>query len=316
MIVYPIIPIWIMGLVCIILIVFVVIKGRRKWGLVRQILIIILLFAINLRVMIKSPNSEVMSNNLDVLFVIDNSLSMLAEDYNGNEKRMDAVKNDCKHIMDELNGSRFSVITFDDTAQIAIPYTRDINLIYESLEILITNDSYNAKGTTLNVAKDLTLESLKNISEDSSRSKIIFFMSDGEITNGEGLESFSKIKQYVDSGAVLGYGTKSGGKMLVKKSLYEDEEIYLQDKTNYPYVDAVSYIDEGNLKSIANDIGVDYINMSKQSNIDSKLKEIKNGVIKKVNKLDKSSYKDTYYFFVIPLIIILIYEFIIFKRRL
>lgn len=316
MIVYPIIPIWIMGLVCIILIVFVVIKGRRKWGLVRQILIILLLFVINLRIMIKSPNSEVMSNNLDVLFVIDNSLSMLAEDYNGNEKRMDAVKSDCKHIMDELSGSRFSIIAFDDTAQIVIPYTRDINLIYESLEILITNDSYNAKGTTLNVAKDLTLESLKNISKDSNRSRIIFFMSDGEITNGESLESFSKIKQYVDSGAVLGYGTKSGGKMLVKKSLYEDEEIYLQDKTNYPYVDAISVIDEKNLKSVANDMGVDYINMSKQSNIDSKLKEIKNGVVKKVNKSDKSSYKDTYYFFVIPLIIILIYEFIIFKRRL
>lgn len=314
MIVYPIIPIWIMGLICIGLITLIVVKGRKKWGLLRQILIVILLFCINIRIMIKSPNAQVASNNLDVLFVIDNTLSMLAEDYNGNNRRIDAVRSDCKYIMDELAGARFSIITFNNSAQVLVPYTRDINIANESLEILKTMDTFYARGTSLSQAKNAALKSLKDISGNSDKNRIIFFISDGEITNGDDLESFSSIKKYVGNGAVLGYGTKKGGKMLVTDH-YDDKEHYLQDKSNYPYVDAISKIDEDNLEQIAEDIGIDYINMSRQSNIKSKLEDIKKGVLNSISNENKSSYTDTYYFFVIPLIILLMYELIIYKRR-
>ena len=70
------------------------------------------------------------------------------------------------------------------------------------------------------------------------------------------------------------------------------------------------------MKTIAKDIGSDYINMDKQSKIDYKLKEIKQKLLK--NDLDesKNSYDDIYYIFVIPLCFMLIYEFINYKRRL
>ena len=44
----------------------------------------------------------------------------------------------------------------------------------------------------------------------------VFFITDGEITNNDSLESFSKASKYIDYGAVLGYGTKEGGKMYPK----------------------------------------------------------------------------------------------------
>ena len=69
---FPIIPIWIMLIICISLIIYIIIKKRD----LLQILIIILLFVINLRIMIPSNNSKTIKNDLDILFVIDNTISM------------------------------------------------------------------------------------------------------------------------------------------------------------------------------------------------------------------------------------------------
>ena len=61
------------------------------------------------------------------------------------------------------------------------------------------------------------------LAKGSSGKRILFFISDGEITSEEKLSSFSSIKKYVDDGAVLGYGTSSGGKMKITDSLTKTE---------------------------------------------------------------------------------------------
>lgn len=115
-------------------------------------------------------------------------------------------------------------------------------------------------------------------------------------------------------GLCFGYGTEKGGKMKVKD--YNDKEVYLEDYTEYPFQDAISKIDENNLKSIANDIGIDYIHMQQQSDINNKLKDIQKSVINDFENSSKNSYTDTYYIFAIPLLGMLIYEFINYKRKL
>ena len=82
-----------MGILCIILLIM---RRKNKYAYIRQILIVILLFVINLRIMIPSSDVKVQTNNFDVLFVIDETISMLAEDYNGNNTRYEGVKEDCK----------------------------------------------------------------------------------------------------------------------------------------------------------------------------------------------------------------------------
>ena len=74
MIVNPILPIWAMALICIVLL-FLITRNNKKRAL-RQVLIIILLFIINLRIQLKSGTSQIVTTNIDVLFVIDNTLSM------------------------------------------------------------------------------------------------------------------------------------------------------------------------------------------------------------------------------------------------
>ena len=336
MIINPIIPIWLMSIICIAIVIFILynkpvkdIKTTRQKKLLKKyiinssikILIIILLFVINLRFMIPNGENMAIASDLSVLFVIDTSVSMRALDYDGNKERFEGVINDCCYIVDELSNSKFSIITFSDTAQKVIPFTNDTDMVQAELKaISLENDLY-AKGSSMNIVKD-TLE--KSLIEEKERQNedtklIVFFITDGEITKeGENLESFSNLSQYISDGAVMGYGTKDGGKMV--NSTYSNQPnsnfyyIYYYDDT-YQKVTAISKIDENNLKKIASDLKIDYIQMSEKSNIDGKLKQIKNIESSSQGQEEKiNTYQDIYYYFAIPLVILLILDFI-FKMR-
>ncbi|MBQ7105179.1 MAG: VWA domain-containing protein [Bacilli bacterium] len=313
MIINPIMPIYFMvGVICL----FWVCRSNDKKKFIRQCIVVVLLFLINLRIMYPKSGAEVMTNELDVLFVIDTTISMVAEDYNGNNPRLDAVKEDCSYIMDKLPGSKFSIITFDDSSKILIPFTYDQDIIMETLDIINVSNYQFAKGTSLNKPIDNMLSQLVSSSEKSNRARIVFFISDGEITNNDtyiNTKGYSMLKDYISDGAILGYGTNSGGKMYVK-NLYNDEYEYLEDTSSYPYKTAISRIDEDNLRTIGDSLGLDYINMNNQSNIDKKIDNILSGVEYQSTKIDINSYEDTYYIFVIPLLGLLVYEFINFKR--
>ena len=99
---------------------------------------------------------------------------------------------------------------------------------------------------------------------------------------------------------------------------YDDKYTYLEDYTSagYPIPKAISRIDENNLKSVASDIGIDYIYMNDKSDIDDKIKEIEKLKVTKFENGTDNSYTDIYYIFAIPLIGMLIYEFINYKRKL
>ncbi len=309
--IFPIIPI---GLMLIISIIYIlIIKIKRKKINVRQLFIIILLFIINLRISIPIDNATISTNNLDVLFVIDSTISMLAEDYNGNQTRLSAVKKDCEYIINNLNGARFSIITFNNTSQILSPFTYDTNNIKSILNIIKPIDKIYAKGSSLNEPHDNILKSLKSVQKDTDRVKILFFISDGEITDDSKLESYSKINNYIKNGAVLGYGTSKGGYMK-DENYYDLENSYIMDTTNNKFEKAISKIEESNLQSIAKDLKVEYIHMEEQNKIDSKLKEIKKEISSQESNENQSSYEDTYYILVIPLTILLILEYCKYKR--
>lgn len=312
--IFPIIPIWIMLIICIVLLFFLVKVGKDKIS-IGYFIILILIFIINLRIMIPTDEAYILSNNLDVLFVVDNTISMSAQDIGNDKTRLENVKEDCKYIIETLGGSSFSVITFNNTSKIATPYTKDANITYEAIDIIKPLDELYAKGTSLNVSYNDILNSLKSSNSKDDKIRIVFFISDGEITDDKKLKSFKKLRKYVNNGAVLGYGTKRGGYMLLTDE-YSGETSYLMDTSGYDYKKAKSKINEKNLKSIANDMGIHYIHMTDQKNIYSKLNKIKRLSKSKVTSNNQSYYTDTYYILVIPLFILLVYEYREYKRSL
>ena len=167
----------------------------------------------------------------------------------------------------------------------------------------------------MNIAYDETLDSLKSAAKKKNRKRIIFFISDGEITNGDELKSFKELKSLISSGAVLGYGTTKGGYMQVKNELNNTSE-YIMDYTKVPMEKAISKINESNLKKIAKDLNVDYIHMTKSADINNKINQIKKDIDYNMKNSDKENYSDTYQFVLIPLLILFIVEFINNKRSL
>ncbi len=310
---FPIIPIWLMLPISIFLIIIVLITKKSRVT-IYEIFIIILLFIINLRPMFSSGNSNIIVNDLDVLFVVDNTISMYAEDYSSNNsERINAVKEDCSYIIRELSGARFALITFNNSSKIDIPFTFDNNIVNESIDILQPMVSYYAKGSSLNTPHN-DMESILKNNQDNKRKKIVFFISDGEITDDSRLKSFSDLKEYIDDGAVLGYGTTDGGYMKQNDG-YSNEIKYVEDTSTWPYKKAISKLDEDNLEDIAKDLGVDYVYMNKQSNIDKTLKKVKKSINTTGTESDISSYTDIYYIFTIPLLILLFLLYNEYKRR-
>lgn len=305
----PIIPIWLMAIVC----VAMLLLRRNSWkAYVRQIVAIILIFCVNLRIMIPSDNVTATTQELDtyVLFVVDDTLSMLARDYDGDTERLTAVKNDCEKIIDKMDGAKFAVISFNNNANLVAPYTDNSDYAKSVIESLYPLESLYAKGSSLNICKDVMTDTLKRAHEKGDGNVIVFFISDGEITSSDSrLESFDEASKYADGGAVLGYGTEKGGRMYVK-SYYSDQEEVIQDTSSYPYKDAVSRIDEKNLKQIAGDIGVKYINMNDGQ---SQLEDVVNGAVKNSGgdsaSRQVSGYVDIYYIFVAAFAGLMIYEF-------
>ena len=315
MIINPIIPVWIMGIICIVLLFF---KRKGTFNYIRQILIIILLFVVNLRIMVAGKDVTNMSNNVDILFVVDNTISMLAEDYDGAGRRIDAVKADCRYIMEQFPGASFSVVTFGNSVERTMPYTIDYNMALQAIEVLNGQTEYYANGTSLN---DVMSQMAGILENERETYKIIFFISDGEIVNSENLKSYSELEEYVDAGAVLGYGTTKGGAMRPLKYVGDEEApeyLYYYDD-DYNRVKAISKIDEDNLKQIASDLDVDYIHMTEQSQIDDEIDELLSGIGDNAAYSEgdsKKGYMETYYFFAIPLMLLLSFDYFYYIRKI
>ena len=314
MILNPIIPVWGMGIICVLLLCF---KRKGICSYIRQILIVVLLFVINLRIMVSGKDVTSVSKNVDILFVVDNTISMLAEDGKDDARRIDAVKEDCGYIMEQFPGASFSVVTFDNSVRVRTPYTMDTNMVLESIETLNGLSKYNANGTSMNDVMSQMKDILDNERENY---KILFFISVGEIVNSEELKSYSELKEYVDDGAVLGYGTAEGGAMRAQNFVGEEEApeyVYYMDE-DYNDVKAISKIDEDNLKQIASDFDIEYIHMTGQSQIHEKLEKLQDEVRRQTaneTQNKKTGYAETYYFFVIPLVFLLILDFVHYKRK-
>ena len=282
----------------------------KIFAIFRWLMILGLIFLINLRPMKKDYKAEVEMKNLDVLFVVDSTISMWAEDMETKSaKRMDSVKEDIKYIMTELEGSNFALIKFDNNSQILAPFTMDSRNVLDAIDTIKIPDRYYANGSSMNVPYDDMERLLTSSSEKKQRKTILFFMSDGEITNGSTLKDYSPFRSLIDAGAVLGYGTEEGGKMR-----YTDYNNYIIDPTTNK--EALSVIDEENLNTLSEEMGIDYIHMTDTYKVTYLLAAIKSGSVITVEETDDMvSYDDVYHYFCIPLLILLLLELVIFVRR-
>lgn len=203
---------------------------------------------------IPGGQSTTLATDVDVFLVVDTTASIAAEDWDGDRPRLDGVRQDVSEIMATYPGARFSLITFDQNAQIRLPLTTDTSAVRTSLEILTPEVTANSSGSDIGVAADSVRDSLARAAEAApDRSRMVFYFGDGEQTAAGDPIQFSDMEDLVSGGVVFGYGTEAGGPMKITDGRFEESDEYIE----YEGRNAMSIPDEANLTAIADDLGIE-----------------------------------------------------------
>lgn len=255
--------------------------------------------------------------NLDVIFVVDRTYSMIAEDYSGAQVRLTGVKADIAKLSDRMAGARFSVITFDREAEVLMPMTTDRGALDTVLSSLGVSGFATSKGTTIDKPVQMLQEQLEaNKKQNPQRPNLVFYLGDGEQTALGTQGSFAAIQPLIKGGAVLGYGTQAGGKM--KDSIYEPETAdYLEDyyTTDHVYgAPALSKANPDALKIVAGQLGVSYFDRNQGGDISATFGESNAERIADATK-PVTFYTNLYYIFAIPFAALFIWELLYLFRR-
>ncbi len=317
-------PIVSLGIMIVFTIIMMIIVLFNRKNIVNRVLILLLMLIISQRPMIKDQEDDVYSKNLDVIFVVDTTASMNAVDVN-NDTRINAVKRDCKKIIDEYLGSNFSIITYDNIAQVKYPLSDDTGTIMDIFDKMKVIEPLYAHGSTLDLAYDYLKMLLESSKAKEDRKRVVFFIGDGELSSEEAKETkiskYNDIADLIDSGAVLGYGTSEGAKILVDdyekythsteiRRFFDNNGYLLDGDTNK---NAISRLNENNLKALAGSLKVNYYHVTDFSKIADNLKSIEEEAHKDDDK--EKMDKDIYYYFSGVLLLLMLIELYYCRRN-
>lgn len=230
-------------------------QPQRNWkpAALRSAAVVLLLLAA-LRPGWAGGQAQTGAADLDVFFVVDTSTSMAAEDYNGTKTRLSGVQQDVMAVAKELAGAKFSLITFDNKASVRMPLTQDATALQTAMATLQPQNSRYATGSSVTGASELLKERLEAAKQQHpGRAALVFYAGDGENTSAE--KPTPMDPGNVAGGAVLGYGTGQGGRM---KETTKPDAGYVRDKTSDTPQDAISRIDEEQLRTIAGQLHLPY----------------------------------------------------------
>ncbi len=320
MIFRPVFHVVVLGIIAMLGALFVFLSAKRAtrrnvMDILRRFLIVVTVIIMGAGPSIPGEAQEVTST-LEVYFVIDRTGSMAAEDWDGNKPRIDGVRNDISIMMNILTGSRFSIMSWDSKVHTDLPLTSDASAVVAYMDSFDRELSSSSQGSSVNrPAQDLAKLLKKNKERHPQNVRALFVFSDGETSNqnhwtsapaGEASD-WDAVKEYIDGGLVLGYGTEEGGPMKVLRlgdsgSQSGGEPEYIRDLSQPGNPIAISKIDEAALKDVASRVGVDYVHSPDKSAIESHARS----VLDKASTLAESrNLKDTYRYIIWPFALLL-----------
>ncbi|MBN8882126.1 MAG: VWA domain-containing protein [Salana multivorans] len=267
---HPIWPLWAVLLVALplVLVCLVMLLRRkdRRIAWLRRLGIALAVGVIAIGPSTMHTTASTVQSNAEIFFVVDRTGSMAAEDYDGTSPRLDGVRHDLDAIVDAFPGARYSIIAWDSQATRQLPLTTDARAVKSWADTVRQELTSFSTGSQVDRPLGALSEALAGAAErNPSNVRLVYFLSDGENTDGEQssssaqLESFAPLAPLVDGGAVLGYGTTEGGRMKVWDGFTPTADApYITDPTNGG-AEAVSRIDEETLRTIAEQLGVEYV---------------------------------------------------------
>jgi Ca-activated chloride channel homolog len=242
---------------------------------------------------------------VDIMMVADVSKSMLANDVA--PTRLHRARREISDFLNMIQGDRAGLIAFAGDAFVQCPLTQDYGALTMFLDLL-DPELIPVPGTDLGVAIELGVSSFDyNVETD----KVIFLLTDGEDHEGGGLAAAKKASKMGVKIFVLGIGETAGAPV---PDTTQGESF----KTDHQGKTILSKPDIEGLKKIAAatdgiyvqstggslDLETLYLNGIKARTKDAALKNVKLKVP-----------KERFAFFLVPAILLLMAETLIFRRR-
>lgn len=229
-------------------------KPILKFGIVLLAIVFLILGLVNPKMGTKVE--KVKREGIDIVFAIDVSKSMLAEDVSPN--RLEKSKQLVSQIINKLGDDRIGIIAYSGSAFPVLPITTDYSVAKMFLQSM-SPSIISSQGTSIDQAIDLSTQYFDK--KDKTR-KLLVIISDGEDHSNEAEDAAENAKDLGIKIVTIGVGTENGGRIPLKiNGIVED---YQKDKdgqivvtkrnpevlTNIAKVTGGNYIDGNNTKTV------------------------------------------------------------------
>lgn len=210
---------------------------------------------------------------IDIVFAIDISKSMLAEDVAPN--RLEKTKQLVSQIINQLGNDRVGIVGYAGSAYPVLPMTTDYSIAKMYLQSMNTN-MVSSQGTAFNDAIKLSVDYF----DIKDTSKLIILVSDGE-DHGDGAEEAIEMAREKGVRIVtIGVGTEKGG-LIPLKDNRGNISSYKKDQNGE---NVITKLYTEVLQNIANKTKSKYI-------VGTSTKEVVEEVKKSLDKIEKSEFE-------------------------
>ena len=222
-----------------------------------------------------SKLETVKREGIDIVFAIDVSKSMLAEDVAPN--RLDKTKQIVTQIINQLGSDRIGIVAYAGSAFPVLPITTDYGVAKMFLQSMNT-DMVSSQGTSLDQAIELSTGFFE---EGSATNKLIILISDGE-DHSEGIESAIELATKNNTKILtIGVGTEKGGPIPIKRNGVVQS--FKRDRNDEV---VITKFNEATLKQIAKATKGDYISGDQTKKV---LEFVKNAL----DNIEKTEFETT-----------------------
>ncbi|MCX2718370.1 vWA domain-containing protein [Lentiprolixibacter aurantiacus] len=200
---------------------------------------------------------------VDIVFAVDVSKSMLAEDIAPN--RLEKSKRLVSEIINQLASDRIGIIAYAGQAYPQLPITTDYGAAKMFLQSMNT-DMLSSQGTAINEAIDLAAT---YYNDEAQTNRVLFIISDGEDHSGGA--TTDAVELAVEEGIkvfTIGVGTSKGSTIPIKRNGVV--ESYKKDAEGEV---VITRLNEEILIEIAEEGNGEYINGANTENAVSAIKE-------------------------------------------
>lgn len=215
----------------------------------------------------------VRSQGVDIVFAVDVSKSMLAEDIAPN--RIEKSKQLVTQIINSLGSDRVGIIAYAGKAFPQLPITTD----YAASKMFLQNmntDMMTSQGTAIREAIELA----KTYYDDEEQTnRILVIISDGEDHEGDAAEIAEEANDQGIRIFTIGVGNESGGPIPIKRN-----GVILNYKKDRNGETVITKLNEDTLREIAQEANGVYINGSSTSEVVDTIKDL-------LDKMDKKEFE-------------------------